>query len=52
MRAEPADLRAADSWLLPPVLERLGLSAETWMNASTDFRQHYRNGELRLNKAA
>ncbi|MEM8815738.1 MAG: hypothetical protein AAGE85_07905 [Pseudomonadota bacterium] len=33
---------------LQPVLERLGLSEEQWLVASTGFRKHYRRGELRL----
>jgi hypothetical protein len=35
-----------------PILERLGLSAEQWREASTDFKRHYRNGELRLKQSA
>jgi REP element-mobilizing transposase RayT len=31
-----------------PILDRLGLSASDWVQASTGFRQHYRNGDLRL----
>jgi len=30
-----------------PILERLGLSGEEWMSASTGFRQRYRHGDLR-----
>jgi len=37
---------------LSHILERLKLSAEQWTAASTAFRQHYRNGELRLTKTA
>jgi len=35
-----------------PILDRLGLSPAQWMQASTAFRQHYRNGNLRLKKTA
>jgi len=31
-----------------PILDRLGLSSSEWVQASTGFRQHYRNGDLRL----
>ena len=37
---------------LAPILDRLGLSPAQWTEASTDFRQHYRNGNLRLKKIA
>ena len=37
---------------LAPILDRLGLSPAQWTEASTAFRQHYRNGDLRLNQAA
>ena len=37
---------------LAPILDRLGLSPAQWTEASTDFRQHYRNGNLRLKKTA
>lgn len=37
---------------LEPVLTRLGLSAHQWLQASTTFRQVYRNGDLRLKQAA
>ena len=37
---------------LAPILERLGLSAEQWTQASTAFKQHYRNGDLRLKQSA
>jgi hypothetical protein len=37
---------------LAPVLTRLGLSADQWLQASTTFRQCYRNGDLRLKRAA
>jgi len=37
---------------LSPILKRLGLSVEQWTGASTAFRQHYRNGELRLRQSA
>ena len=35
---------------LAPILDRLGLSPAQWTEASTNFRQHYRNGNLRLNQ--
>ena len=35
-----------------PILERLGLNNEQWVNASTRFKQHYRNGDLRLKQTA
>ena len=35
-----------------PILDRLGLSSAQWTEASTEFRQHYRNGNLRLKKIA
>jgi len=37
---------------LEPILTRLGLSSEQWTRVSTAFRQHYRNGDLRLNQTA
>jgi hypothetical protein len=37
---------------LAPILDRLGLSPAQWVAASTGFRQHYRNGNLRLNQTA
>ena len=37
---------------LAPILNRLGLSPAQWTEASTDFRRHYRNGNLRLKKIA
>ena len=37
---------------LGPILDRLGLSPPQWTEASTAFRQHYRNGNLRLKKTA
>jgi len=37
---------------LESVLVHLGLSAEQWTLASTTFRQHYRNGDLRLKQTA
>lgn len=37
---------------LAPILTRLGLSAEQWTQASSAFRQHYRNGHLRLKQSA
>ena len=37
---------------LTPILDRLGLLPAQWTGASTAFRQHYRNGDLRLNQAA
>lgn len=35
---------------IEPILDRLGLSTEHWINVSTRFRQHYRAGDLRLKK--
>lgn len=35
---------------LTPILERIGLSAAQWMQASTAFRQACRNGDLRLKR--
>lgn len=32
---------------LLPVLERLGLSDQEWLQGSTAFQEHYRNGDLR-----
>ena len=37
---------------LDPIFTRLNLSKDQWIQASTHFRQHYRNGQLRLTKAA
>ena len=37
---------------LEPTLQRLELSAEQWLQASTSFKLHYRNGELRRKKSA
>ena len=37
---------------LAPILTRLGLSAEDWIQTSSAFRQHYRNGHLRLKQSA
>ena len=37
---------------LSPILDRIGLSSEDWLNGSTDFRRHYRNGELRTQRSA
>ncbi len=33
---------------LVSILDRLGLSSSEWAEASTGFRQHYRNGDLHL----
>jgi REP element-mobilizing transposase RayT len=33
---------------LEPILERIGLSANQWVGASTAFRRHYRHGDLML----
>jgi len=38
--------------VLAPILDRLGLSPAQWTEASTAFRQHYRNGYLRLKQTA
>ena len=37
---------------MAPILERLGIGADQWLDASTDFRRHFRNGALRLRKPA
>ena len=37
---------------LRPILQRLGLGHDEWFDASTAFRHHYRNGDLRLKHAA
>lgn len=37
---------------LAPVLDRLGLSAAQWAEASTAFRRCYRNGDLKLKQTA
>ena len=37
---------------LEPILKRLGLSVKQWTQASSAFRQHYRNGHLRLKQSA
>ena len=35
-----------------PILDRLGLSPSEWTQATTSFRQHYRNGDLHLKPTA
>jgi len=37
---------------LAPILERLGVSGTDWTQASSAFRQHYRNGDLRTRQIA
>ncbi len=37
---------------LAPILERLGLSTQDWLSASTGFRHVYRNGDIRQNQVA
>ena len=37
---------------LAPILPRLGLSAKQLTQASSAFRQHYQNGNLRLKQPA
>ncbi len=37
---------------LSPMLARLGLSSEDWLNCSTAFRRNCRNGELRIARSA
>lgn len=37
---------------LAPILERLGLTEKLWLHASTNFRQNYRSGDLRLKQTA
>ena len=35
-----------------PILERLNLSEDQWTSASTTFREHYWNGDIRLARLA
>ena len=42
------DKRGRIEGSIAPILDRLGLSTSEWAQASTGFRQHYRNGDLRL----
>ena len=44
--------RGRIDYSLAPILTRLGISAEDWCDASTAFRRHYRNGDLRLKRSA
>lgn len=37
---------------LKPILDRLALSNDQWIQVSAGFRQYYRNGHLRIKKAA
>jgi REP element-mobilizing transposase RayT len=37
---------------LEPILSRLNLSSDQWIQVSSGFRQYYRNGHLRLVRAA
>ncbi len=37
---------------LTPILERLGLNDEEWLQATASFRSHYRNGDLKLSCSA
>ena len=37
---------------LTPLLQRLELSAEQWIQASTAFEQYYRNGDVQLKRSA
>jgi len=37
---------------LAPILTRLGMTETQWTEASSAFRQHYRNGDLRLRQTA
>ena len=37
---------------LSPILDRIGLSPQEWAQASTAFRHHYRDGDLRLRNTA
>ncbi len=37
---------------LAPILEQLGLSNDAWLSASTQFRQHYRGGHLKIDVPA
>ncbi|MEM7281668.1 MAG: hypothetical protein AAF438_08575 [Pseudomonadota bacterium] len=33
---------------LVPILERLGLSEDEWLSASTSFKKHYRGGQIKV----
>jgi REP element-mobilizing transposase RayT len=37
---------------LDPILDRLGLRDEVWLMCVSDFRGNFRNGDLRVNRAA
>ena len=37
---------------LRPILERLGFGQDEWISASTAFRHHFRNGDVRLKQSA
>lgn len=37
---------------LTPILERLGMTETQWTEASSAFRQHYRNGGLGIKQTA
>lgn len=37
---------------LEPILVRVGLTPRQWIQASTAFRQHFRNGDVRLKQTA
>jgi REP element-mobilizing transposase RayT len=51
-RIVTASKRAGIDPTIEPILNRLGLSAEQWISASTDFKENYRNGGLRLKQPA
>lgn len=34
-----------------PIIERLGISSSEWSAAAVCFRRHYRDGDIKLNKA-
>ena len=37
---------------LAPILARLGLSTDEWLQCATAFKAHFRNGDLRLKRSA
>ena len=46
-RATTGDQRGCIDPALAPILERLNLSADQWIAASSAFRRYYRAGDLR-----
>lgn len=51
-RAIVHDNRGRIDPVLAPILERLGLSPDQWIDSSRDFRRHYRAGDIRLTSVA